>query len=71
MRLDLEGLWPTYGYPNDLLGLVKAARMRLVEVPVRPIYGEETSKLRLHHIPPIFYLVGRAALRRRRRRHPS
>ena len=71
-RLDVAGLWPSFGYPNDLLGQVKARRLRVMEVPVRPLYGNETSKLRLHHLPPIFYLIGRAAVRRGTgRRHPS
>ena len=64
-RLDMTGLWPSFGYPNDLLGQLKARRLRVAEVPVRPLYGNENSKLRLRHLPPIFYLIGRAALRRR------
>lgn len=71
VRLDLPGLWPGFGYPNDLLGLLAAQDLRVAEVPVRPIYGTETSKLRLRHLPPIFFLIGRAALRRRERRRPK
>lgn len=64
-RLDLPGLWPSFGYPNDILGQLAARRARIAEVAVKPIYGSEISKLRLRHLPPIFYLIGRAALRRR------
>jgi len=64
-RLDLVGLWPSFGYPNDILGQLAAKRLRIREVPVMPIYGTEQSKLRLRHLPPIFYLVARAAMRRR------
>ena len=63
-RLDLDGLWPGFGYPNDILGQLKTRKLRVKEVPVRPIYGTQTSKLRLRHLPPIFYLIGRAAVRR-------
>jgi glycosyltransferase involved in cell wall biosynthesis len=69
--LDLEGLWPSFGYPNDLLGLLAAQGVEIREVFVRPVYGDETSKLRLRHLPPIVFLVARAALRRRGRRRPA
>ncbi|HSO34130.1 MAG TPA: glycosyltransferase family 2 protein [Labilithrix sp.] len=65
LRVDLDGLWPGFGYPNDLLGQLKALDLRVAEVPVRPVYGDEVSKLRLRHLPPIFYLIARAAVRRR------
>lgn len=67
LALDLDGLWPGFGYPNDLLGQLACRDLRIAEVPVRPIYGSEVSKLRLRHLPRIGYLVGRAAVRRRRR----
>jgi len=38
--IDLEGLWVRYGYPNDLLSRLYVAGVRVVDVPVRPIYGE-------------------------------
>jgi glycosyltransferase involved in cell wall biosynthesis len=66
LRLDLERLWPRYGYPNDLLGQLAARKMRIVEVPVRPVYGSETSGLKLRHLPTIAALVARAWIRRRR-----
>jgi len=64
--LDLDGLWPGFGYPNDLLGQLAARGKRVVEVPVETIYGDESSKLGLHHLPRIMWLVGRAYVRRRR-----
>lgn len=69
-KIDLEGLWPSFGYPNDLLGMLAARRLRITEVPVRAVYGAERSKLRLRHLPPIFFLLARAAMRRRSS-HPN
>jgi len=67
--LDLPGLWPSFGYPNDILGQLSARRARIREVPVQPVYGNETSKLKLRHLPPFFFIIGRAALRRARAVH--
>jgi len=38
-RIEIEELFPRYGYPNDLLSRLHVAGMRVVDVPVRPIYG--------------------------------
>ncbi|MDB4935151.1 MAG: hypothetical protein JWP87_2123 [Labilithrix sp.] len=64
-KVDLAGLWTGFGYPNDLLGQLAARDLRIHEVPVRAIYGSETSHLKLRHLPPVFWLIGRAAVRRR------
>jgi glycosyltransferase involved in cell wall biosynthesis len=37
--IDLDAVFPRYGYPNDLLSRLHVAGMRVVDVPVRPIYG--------------------------------
>jgi len=37
--IDLDRVFPRYGYPNDLLARLHAAGMRAVDVPVRPVYG--------------------------------
>lgn len=37
--IDLDGLFPRYGYPNDMLSRLHAAGMTVVDVPVRPVYG--------------------------------
>ena len=37
--IALGSLFPRYGYPNDLLSRLHVANMRVVDVPVRPIYG--------------------------------
>jgi glycosyltransferase involved in cell wall biosynthesis len=39
VAIELDKLFPRYGYPNDLLSHLRVADMRVVDVPVRPIYG--------------------------------
>jgi len=38
-RLQLDDVFPRYGYPNDMLAHLFRAKARVVDVPVRPIYG--------------------------------
>lgn len=58
-RLPLAELWPRYGYPNDLLGMLAAAGSRVAEVPVRPVYADEQSGLRAHHVLTIVAVIVR------------
>ena len=55
-QIALDELFPRYGYPNDLLSRLRIAEMRVVDVPVRPIYGEHWKSgihlgTALHPIP--------------------
>lgn len=61
--LDLDDLWPRFGYPNDMLGQLAARRLRVVEVPIEPIYADERSHLRIWHVPRIAWLIARSAAR--------
>jgi hypothetical protein len=63
-RLDLDRLWPGYGYPNDLLGALALAGLRVGEVEVRPRYRGEASGLKLRHLAIIAFLIARVAFRR-------
>jgi dolichol-phosphate mannosyltransferase len=64
-RLDLDALYPRYGYPNDLLIQLGARRLRAKDVTVRPVYGDETSGFRpLTVAPTLMYVLGRALVKR-------
>jgi len=67
-RLDLEALYGRYGFPNDLLAHLHTVGARVVQVPVRPIYGEEVSGISwftaLFRVPAVLL---RSYVQRRRR----
>ena len=65
-RLDLDRLWPRYGYPNDLLSQLALRGLRIGEVPVRAVYADEVSRLKPRHVPVVAAVVARAWLRRLR-----
>ena len=70
-RIDLDALWPRYGFPNDLLAKVHAAGGRIENVVVRPIYGEEVSGISLttafFRVPAVLFRSFLWRLRRERR----
>jgi glycosyltransferase involved in cell wall biosynthesis len=66
-RLPLTELWPRYGYPNDLLGLLSSHGARVREVPVRPVYADEASGLRAFHVASILGVIARRYVREKRR----
>ncbi|HTA92796.1 MAG TPA: glycosyltransferase family 2 protein [Polyangiaceae bacterium] len=57
--LPLDELWPRFGYPNDLLGMLAARGMTVLEVPVRPVYADEQSGVRPWHALAILGLIAR------------
>jgi glycosyltransferase involved in cell wall biosynthesis len=59
-------MFARYGYPNDVLARLGAARARVVDVPVRPVYGPAwRSGLRPARVAlPIALLLLRGFLRR-------
>jgi len=63
-RLGLDQLYPRYGYPNDLLGMLAAGGFTVRDVPVRPVYGDERSGVRPWHVLVILALIARIAVRR-------
>ncbi|HEX3855324.1 MAG TPA: glycosyltransferase family 2 protein [Polyangiaceae bacterium] len=73
LRLPLDDLWPRFGYPNDLLGMLAARELSVLEVAVRPVYADEQSGVRAWHALSILWLIARRYVRERavRRALPS
>jgi dolichol-phosphate mannosyltransferase len=65
VRLPLDDLWPRFGYPNDLLGMLAARGLSVCEVPVRPVYADEQSGVRAWHAISILLLIARRYVRER------
>jgi glycosyltransferase involved in cell wall biosynthesis len=59
-------VFPRYGYPNDLLVRMAEAEIRVVDVPVRPVYGPDwRSGIRIHKVVgPLLRLLARATAQR-------
>ena len=52
-RLDLDALYPRYGFPNDMLVHLNVQNARVRDVPSRPIYDVgERSGIRLRSVVP-------------------
>jgi glycosyltransferase involved in cell wall biosynthesis len=63
--LPLDELWPRFGYPNDLLGMLAARGFSVAEVPVRPVYADEESGVRPWHVVIIGGVIARRWWRER------
>jgi hypothetical protein len=58
LRLDLDKIYPRYGYCNDILVKLSAARARIKQIPMPAVYGSEKSKIRYwHYIPSVSWLL--------------
>jgi len=67
LALILSGeVFPRYGYPNDLLARLGAFGARVVDVPVRPVYGREwRSGIRIPSvIMPLMRILARGMVAR-------
>jgi hypothetical protein len=60
-ELDLDRLWHSYGYPNDLLVQLNVRNIRVEDVPTHPRYGVgERSSMKIWKvIPTVSYLLWR------------
>jgi len=61
-QLDLDRIYPRYGFPNDMLVHLNVWNARVRDVPSRPIYNVgEKSGIRLRHVvPKISWLLTKA-----------
>ena len=56
--LDLDRLYPRYGFPNDLLVHLNVSNARVRDIPSRPIYGVgERSGIRIRKVVPRISLL--------------
>jgi glycosyltransferase involved in cell wall biosynthesis len=64
--IDPDAMFARYGYPNDLLSRLARAKARVIDVPVRPVYGNDwRSGIRVRTVVyPIAFLLLRAFFRR-------
>jgi glycosyltransferase involved in cell wall biosynthesis len=69
--LDLDALYPRYGFPNDLLVHLNVWSARVRDVPSRPVYGVgERSGIRLRKVVPrISWLLFKGFLWRLREKY--
>ncbi len=57
-RLDLDQIYPRYGYCNDILVKLSVAKARIKQIAMPAVYGEEKSKIRYHrYIPAVSRLL--------------
>jgi glycosyltransferase involved in cell wall biosynthesis len=51
--IDLESLYPRFGYPNDMLVRLNVYDFRVADVPIRPVYNVgEQSQMRVWWVVP-------------------
>ncbi len=67
--VPLHKLYPSYGYPNDLILRLRELGARIEQPVVRPVYATEQSRLRIPAvIVPISGILLRGVMRRLRNR---
>jgi glycosyltransferase involved in cell wall biosynthesis len=70
-RLDLDRIYPRYGFPNDMLVHLNVWNARVRDLPSRPVYGVgERSDIRLARVvPAISWLLLKAFFWRLREKY--
>ena len=69
--IDLDGVYPRFGYPNDMLVRLNVANMRVADVPIRPVYnvGEQSSMRVRKVVPRMMWLILKRFCWRMLRKH--
>jgi glycosyltransferase involved in cell wall biosynthesis len=69
--LDLDRIYPRYGFPNDMLVHLNVINARVRDIPSRPVYGVgEKSGIRISRvIPSISWLLTKAFFWRMREKY--
>jgi glycosyltransferase involved in cell wall biosynthesis len=63
--IPIENMTKKYGYNADILNMLNIQNMKVADVPVEPVYGDEISKIKLYkYVPHIIYLLIRLFMRR-------
>jgi glycosyltransferase involved in cell wall biosynthesis len=56
--LDLDNIYPRYGYCNDILAKLSAAKIKIKCVAMPSVYGDEKSKIKYwNYIPSVSWLL--------------
>ncbi len=56
--IHLDEVYHWYGFPNDLLAKLNVFSIKVMDVPVRAVYGTEKSGIRLYsYIPKVSFLL--------------
>jgi len=65
-KIDIAGIYKTYGMPNDVLVKLNIARCSLKEVEIKPVYrvGENSKMKIMKVIPRVSWLLFKAFFRR-------
>ncbi len=69
--VPIESIYPDYGMPNDMLVMLNIYDMRVMDVPINPLYGiGEKSGMVIHKkFFPLLFLMGRLFLKRMARKY--
>ena len=63
--IGIKKMLKGYGYPADILNMLNLNNFKVVDVPIKPVYGEEQSTIKLSSfIPTVSWLLIRLFWRR-------